>query len=125
MKGHFRGEFSTQRADGGQRPPTEDSTATNQPTPSPCCASGSGLSSRPDPADTKGKPGSERSQDFEIQAALTPATGSQQQAIHDALRLLATWAVRAARAQRKPQNVLDCSPPRSDECTPNQSTGDG
>lgn len=52
---------------------------------------------------------------------LHAATPSRREAIADALRLLATWAVRAARAHREPQNRLDCSPPGSDECTPNPS----
>jgi len=36
--------------------------------------------------------------DLQLEAELLPVAGQQQHAIDDALRLLATWAVRAARA---------------------------
>jgi hypothetical protein len=36
--------------------------------------------------------------DFTLEAEVLPATGLRQHALNDALRLLATWAVRAARA---------------------------
>jgi hypothetical protein len=35
--------------------------------------------------------------DLQLEAELLPVAGQQQHAIHDALRLLAAWAVRAAR----------------------------
>ncbi len=61
---------------------------------------------------------------FELQAEVVLTTRPQQPAIQDALRLLATWSVRAARTHKLPQNGLDCSSPGSDECTPNRSTGE-
>ena len=39
------------------------------------------------------------SQSFQLVPVLTPATGPRREVIQDALRLLATWAVRAARAR--------------------------
>jgi hypothetical protein len=54
---------------------------------------------------------------FRLEAEMLPATG-RQDTLHDALRLLTTWAVRAARAQAAAQVPLDCVRPGSDECTP-------
>jgi len=52
-----------------------------------------------EPPEAGCKPRAARSRGIELEAMAVPTTGSQQQAIHDALRLLAVWAVRAARAR--------------------------
>ncbi len=70
----------------------------SQSAPNACYMSAFRLSSRPDPRGAEHRPGSDRSQAFEIQAVAMPATDSQQQAIHNTLRLLAAWAAKAARA---------------------------
>jgi hypothetical protein len=59
---------------------------------------------------------------FSLSTEKIPPTGQRRDTINDALRLLATWAVRAARAQA--QVHLDFVPPESDECSPNPSPGD-
>lgn len=59
---------------------------------------------------------------FALEAVQRPPTQSQHLRISDALRLLAVWAARAARATPVAEQIsLDCSPHQSDECTPNPS----
>ncbi len=64
-----------------------------------------------------------RSLGFALQTELIPLTSRQQHAIHDALRLLAAWAVRAAQTQVEGQVLLDCIGPQSDECIPIRAQG--
>jgi hypothetical protein len=59
-----------------------------------------------------------------LEAVCSPPGQEHQARLADALRLLASWAVRAARAQVAEEKPLDCSPPGSHECTPNRSTGE-
>ena len=56
----------------------------------------------------------ERSRDVKLQAVLTPASGIRQESMHDALHLLATWAVRAAREPAgTPHSDLTVRPPEA------------
>ncbi len=57
---------------------------------------------------------------FVLEARPVPAAADQH-AFPDALRLLATWAVRAAQAETV---HLDSSAHQSDECTPHPTTGE-
>jgi len=49
MKGHFRGEFSAQRARDGQKPPTRETAAIKRLRSGSPCPPSPGLSSRPNP----------------------------------------------------------------------------
>ncbi len=51
---------------------------------------------------------------LDLETNLVTATGQQQHAIHDALRLLAAWAVRAARGQASEPH---CDPPQPPDRT--------
>ena len=62
--------------------------------------------------------------DIMLEVAVVLPTGQEPDRIAAALHLLATWAVRAARARGAEQVPLDSSPPGSDECTPNPSPGE-
>ncbi len=67
------------------------------------------------------KPVPDQPRSFRLAPLASAATSNE--AVSDALRLLAVWAVRATRAHGPPQEGLDCSAPASDQCTPNRSTG--
>jgi hypothetical protein len=62
-------------------------------------------------------------QAFELRAEVVPTAG-RRDALDDALRLLAVWAVRTARAHTAAQVHLDSSALGSDECTPYDGYGE-
>ena len=77
-----------------------------------------------DPLSPNRHPHERTVEDLGLQAQPVPTTGSQQARATHALHLLATWAVRAARAGGEGQVLLDCIAPQSHECTPNPSPGE-
>ena len=90
MKGGLQGEFGPRRQEDGETP------LTVLPVSAITARSGH---SRPECPGGQREPVAERARAFELHAAQTPAGGIRQEVMQDALRLLATWAVRAARAR--------------------------
>ncbi len=87
MKGALSGDLEAQGTRDGETPMTTPTVSVTRPKSGSSRQSGSG---------TRGQPITSASQRFQLASVMVPATGLRHEAIQDALRLLASWAVRAA-----------------------------
>ena len=90
MKGALSGEFEAQSTRDRETPLIKPPVSVTCPKSGSSCQGRRGARKQSVP---------DGSQSFQLVPVLTPATGPRREVIQDALRLLATWAVRAARAR--------------------------
>ncbi len=105
MKRALSGEFEAQGTRDGETPMTTPTLSVTRPKSGSSRQSGSG---------TRGQPITSASQRFQLAPVLVPATGLRHEAIQDALRILSTWAVRAALGSAgTPHSDLTVPPPEA------------